>query len=807
MRRPMPPRYPARVSAAADCLHCGLPVPTERRARGDEFCCDGCARVRELLVAEGLDRYYELRGERGTPPPELRAGGMAWLEPLLAGAAGGVRRLVLDLQGVHCAACVWLLRELFLRRNGAVELRVNPASGSAELTFDAGRFDVRGYLRDAERFGYRFGPPRARRAPHSRALLVRLGVCAAAAGNVMLFSFSLYAGLGIEDGALYPLFGWLSCGLTGVAVLVGGWVFFRAALAGLRLGVAHLDLPIALGIVLAFCGSLYAHLARGPQHAFYDTVAIFVTLMLLGRFLQERVLERNRASVLAAEGIEGLVVRRVSGRGLESVNAALIEPGDELLVVPGDLVPVAAVALGEGGAVALDWITGEPEVRVVSAGDDVAAGAFNAAGTGLRVVAAETFAASRLHELIGRPAVARETPLGPAGSWWQRLGTIYVTAVLALAAAGFAFALPRGLDAALAVTIAILVVTCPCAIGLAVPLAHELVHVALRRSGVFLRQHSFLDRALRVRTVLFDKTGTLTRGRQTLRPEARAAIARLSPEAQAVVAAMAVRSNHPASRALALALCDAAPVPAAELAALAEVPGQGLLWRRESKVWRLGRPEFAAAEAAETLGQAETGGETWVTCDGQVLARLEFAEDVRADVPAELARLIAAGLDVRVLSGDHPERVRALARRVGLGVERAEGGLDPEAKAARVRALDRHDTLMVGDGINDAPSFAAAFCTATPAVDRPHLPARADFYYLGDGVAAVARSLAAARRLRRVVWANLGFAFAYNAVALALAFAGLVTPLLAAVLMPASSLSVVGHTIARLAGRRWVWTS
>jgi P-type Cu2+ transporter len=763
--------------------------------------------VHELLVAGGLDRYYDLRGQRGNPPPELRAGGMAWLDPLLAGGGGGagrVRRLGLDLQGVHCAACVWLLRELFLRRDGAVELRVNPASGSAELTFDVARFDVRGYLGEVERFGYRFGPPRAVRAPRSRALLLRLGVCAAAAGNVMLFSFSLYAGLGRTDGTLYPLFGWLSLGLTSVAVLVGGWVFFRAALAGLRLGVAHLDLPIALGIILAFCGSVYAHLTQGPQHAFYDTVAIFVTLMLLGRFLQERVLERNRASVLAAEGIDGLVVRRINGDGLESVSATLIEPGDELLVVPGDLVPVASVALGEGGAVALDWITGEPEVRVVAAGDDVAAGAFNATNLGLRVAAAETFAASRLHELIGRPVGESETPLGPAGSWWQRLGTIYVTAVLGLAAAGFLLSLPRGLAAALAVTIAILVVTCPCAIGLALPLAHELVHVALRRSGVFVRQHSFLDRALRVRTVLFDKTGTLTHGGLTLRPEACAAIARLPAEAQAVVAAMAARSNHPASRALAVALHGAAPVPAAELAALAELPGQGLLWRRESMVWRLGRPDFAAPEVA--AAHAWTGGETWVTCDGLLLARLAFVEEVRADVPGELARLAAAGLDVRVLSGDHPERVRELARQIGLPRERAEGGLDPEAKAARVRALDRHDTLMVGDGINDAPSFAAAFCTATPAVDRPHLPARADFYYLGDGVAAVARSLAAARRLRRVVWANLGFAFAYNAVALVLAFAGLVTPLLAAVLMPASSLSVVGLTIARLAGRRRAWT-
>ena len=348
-------------------------------------------------------------------------------------------------------------------------------------------------------------------------------------------------------------------------------------------------------------------------------------------------------------------------------------------------------------------------------------------------------------------------------------------------------------------------VTCPCAIGLAVPLAHELVHVALRRAGIFLRRQSFLDRALRVRTVLFDKTGTLTRGRLALLPEALAALAALPAETRAVAAAMASRSNHPASRTLAAALGDAAPAAVADPSLLEEVPGQGMRWERGSAQWRLGRPEFASPGEASARPAAD--GETWLARDGVPLARLAFAEEVRADVPDELARLAAAGLEVRVLSGDHPERVRALARRIGLREECVEGGLSPEAKAARVQEIDRRDTLMVGDGINDAPSFAVAFCTATPAVDRPHLPARADLYYLGDGVAAVARALAAAVRLRRVVWANLAFAFAYNAVALTLAFAGLVTPLLAAVLMPASSLTVVGHTIARTAGRRWLWRS
>jgi P-type Cu2+ transporter len=792
------------VAGAPGCRHCGLPIPRERRALDEAFCCAGCARVHDLLVAGGLERYYELGGGSGAPPAELHPGGRAWLGPLLMAAdPRRAQTLRLDVQGVHCAACVWLLRELFLRRDGAIELRVNPAAGGAELIFVPGRLDVQAYLDEVERFGYRFGPPRGRHPLHSRALLLRLGICAAAAGNVMLFSFSLYAGLGPGDGALYPLFGALALALTAIAVLVGGSVFFRAALAGLRLGVAHLDLPIALGIVLAFAGSLYAHFTRGPQAAYYDTVAIFVTLMLLGRFLQERVLERNRASLLASEGLDTLTVRRLRDGALETVDAARVAPGDEVLVVPGDLVPVAAVALGRGGVVTLDWITGEPEPLAVGAGDMVPAGAFNAGRLGLRVAAVEPFAASRLHALLAGGGES-ERPLGPAALWWRRLGTTYVTAVLALAALGLLLWLPHGLEAALRVTVAVLVVSCPCAIGLALPLAYELSHAGLRRAGVFVRRPGFLDRALRVRTVLFDKTGTLTRGRLSLRPDSLAALLRLDAEARSVLATMAARSNHPASRAVAEALGGEAGRLASDADGVEELPGLGLYWRRGEVEWRLGRPELAAPGLA---AGASADGETWLGRDGKLVARLAFVEQMRADVREEIGELIGAGLEVRVLSGDQPARVRAVAVAVGLAEALAEGGLDPEAKAVRVRSLDHHDTLMVGDGINDAPSFAAAYCTATPAVDRPHLPARADLYYLGDGIGAVRRSLAAALRLRRVVWANLAFAVAYNLAALLLALSGRVTPVLAAVLMPASSLTVVGHTIVRLAGRGAAWKS
>ncbi len=769
----------ARGTAAAGCLHCGLPIPANRLARGDAHCCDGCARVRALLLGEGLDRYYELRGAAGTPPPELRPGGRAWLEEALPPAAArGDRpvRLTLDVQGVHCAGCVWLLRELFRRREGAIDVVINPSRGQADLVFVPSRLDLSTYLDDVERFGYRFGPRRPRAVrPASEGLLVRLAVCAAAAGNVMLFSISYYSGLGAGDGTLYAVFGWLSLALTTVAVAAGGSVFFRSAIAGLRARVAHLDLPIALGIALAFAGSVRLHFARGPEHAYYDTVASFVTLMLAGRVLQERVLERNRASVLASPELESLIVRRVRDGRIEPVPASRIAAGDELCVVAGDLVPVAGALLEGTGTVALDWITGEPGTSEVAAGETVPAGAFNAGTAPMRLAALEGFAESRLHDLLASPAPpAPGRGPGAASLFWHRAGSAWVAGVILLAAAGFLSRLGEGIETAAAIAISILVVTCPCAIGLAVPLGRELAYASLRREGVFVRDATFLDRALRVRRVLFDKTGTLTLGR--LAPDAATieALRSLGDGDREVLAAMASRSNHPVSRAVAEALDRLGPAASANPPAveLVEAPGRGLEARALGACFRLGRPSFAVTDPP-----AGSEGETWLSRDDSLVARLAFGEEIRSDARDEVSRLRERGLDVRILSGDRPARVLAVAEALGLPADACEGGLEPEGKAGRVASLDRRDTLMVGDGVNDAPAFAAAFCTATPAVDRPSIPARADFYFLGGGIAAVRQALETAALAGRVQSANLVFAAVYNAGAVALCLAGAVGPL------------------------------
>jgi P-type Cu2+ transporter len=795
-----------RVDAATPCSHCGLPLGRAWRAEWGTFCCAGCKTVHDLIHSEGLDRYYDLRRDTESPPPELRPDSFMWLDPLLAQAArteDGVTRTTLDVQGVHCAACVWLLQQLWNRQRGAVDMRINPALGRIEFLWRGDELDLRDYLRTVERFGYRFGPPRKGDLSVSRDLVVRLGVCLAAALNVMIFSLCFYAGLTSKEGALYVILGRWSFALSTVAVAFGGSLFFVSAWRGLRRRVVHLDLPIAVGIALGYCGSVWEWVARGPEAAYFDTITIFIALMLLGRWLQERVLQQNRHSLLKSDGVDDLYTRRRRGSELETVPAAAIAPGDELWILPGDLVPVDGTLLGEGATMSLDWITGESRPRLFAPGESIPAGAFQTGQTPVRVSAREAFAASRLHTLLGgaRGEAARSQNEGREGRWWNRFASLYVIAVLVLAATAFGVWLPSGGERAVEVALSVLVVTCPCALGLATPLANELVHTALRRRGIFVREPGFLRRVLRVRHILFDKTGTLTRGSLHLSERSRADLARLDAESRAVLVNACAQSLHPVSRTISAHLNASGRVTLLEGFEVREFAGRGLEIRHGGRFWKLGSASFAlGSRAGETQG-------TCFTLDGRLIVAIDVEEQLKPDAALEVELLREEGYSVHLLSGDRPDRALRVAEQLSIPAERVRGGLEPEAKAQYVRALDHGDTWMVGDGINDGPAFDAAFCAATPAIDRPNLPARADLFYLGDGISAVRVTTHWARRLARVLRTNLVVAVTYNAVAVALCFLGYVGPLAAAVAMPASSLCFLTLTSVRLKRRQSAWMS
>jgi Cu2+-exporting ATPase len=784
----------SRTHERGVCLHCGTGLSPE--SPGD-FCCTGCESVHGLLVAGGLERYYALR-DGGVPaaPNTSARRDLKWLEPLEARIASATSpvRLELDVQGLHCAACVWLQSELFRREDGGMRITVSPSLGRADLLV-TNTFDLRRFVGEVERFGYMFGPSITNEAPASRALITRIGICAALATNAMIFSLPLY--LGLESGPTYKLFRAIAFVITSLSVIVGGSVFIKSAWHAAKRRILHLDLPIAIGMLLAFGGSTWAFLSGRDGSAYFDTVSVFITLMLVGRWLQERVLESNRRYLLASDGVDSLLARRVREGRVELVPCSEVALGDTLLIAPGDVVPVDGTLEGQEGSEAscsLDWISGESVPHAFSRGDVVPAGAFNVGRAAIELRTTTGFSSSPLVALLRSPNTNDDA--ARATKWWQRFVGIYVVSVLGLAAAGFVGWLVATGDAARAMEIAtaVLVVTCPCAFGIATPMAYELVQAGLRRAGLFVRSSSFLDRALAVRHVVFDKTGTLTSGELTL-SNASALDALDAADLEALYN-LAVRSTHPKSAAIRRAIDERGARYLTDLVVVEEA-GRGLSLSMRGADFRLG--------SAAWINPSVENADLLFAKNGAVIAVFRTDETLRLDAKAEIAELGREGYAVSILSGDESGRVASLARSVDVPASRAHGGMSPEDKARWIRLHDRHDTLMIGDGINDSLAVASAFASGTPAIDRPFMPARTDFYVVTAGLRPIGLALRAARALDRTNKRNLALATIYNVATVGLALSGHMSPLLCAVLMPLSSLSILFATIASLSRRSPVW--
>jgi Cu2+-exporting ATPase len=722
-----------------------------------------------------------------------------WLELIEAerAEASGVTRIELDIQGIHCAACVWLIEELFRRQGGASAgtMSINPALGRIELRVSPD-FALTEWVDSVEGLGYLLGPAREGGARPSDDLLLRVGICAALAMNVMLFAAAIY--LGLREGPVYEILNDLSYAAGVLAVLVGGSVFIGSALRAVRRRVLHLDVPIALGIVLAFAGSTWSFFFASGEAVYIDTLTVFVALMLVGRWLQQRMLERNRAQLLADDGTESLLTREVKDGVVRIVHCIGIQEGDRLLIAPGDLVPVELRVIGQSVRCSLDWIDGESRPRRFEEGASIPAGAFNVGERAFSGIAMSNFASSSLVGLLGSdPASTGDGPLST--QWWARLSRYYVIGVISLATAAISFWWLRSGEPLRAVEVgtAVLVVTCPCAFGIAAPLAYELVLTQLRRAGIFVRVGDFLDRARTMSRIVFDKTGTLTTGTlEVINPDA---LETLSDAEVAALYNMVARSAHPKSVAVRRALEGH---PAARFGELPteEQMGRGISALRADIAYKLGAPAWATDS---DVGESDVV----FSANGRALAALRTDEQLRPGAQTEIDKLEEAGYELAILSGDAQARVSTLGESLGMPPENCIGDKSPEQKAAYVRRHEPARTLLVGDGLNDQVAMREAACSGTPAVNRPFMASRCDFYFVSPGLHPVAQVLRASDSLAQVVRRILAFAIAYNLVAVSIAMAGFMKPWVAAVLMPLSSLITLAYTVMMLSGKRLRWRS
>lgn len=765
------------------CLHCGTPVPTE--ATDARFCCAGCRCVYEMLCSQGLEKFYDLRGtEALTPvtPQSLRARDYTWLEGLVQQAEqstpkGQPSRLDLAIQGLSCVACVWLIDRLFQKEPGAVRVEIHPARGELSMDWSAG-FSVVEFARRLQGFGYLLGPrdagaPTSLTAPLAR----RTGLCGAFALNAMAFTLPTYLGMSptFQFASWFDLVAAFSATL---ALLVGGSYFAERSWRALKQGVLHIDTPITLGIGAAWCGSLVGWITGTPGLKYFDFVAVFIFLMLAGRWLQQAALERNRRRLLQGAAVPQRVQRQKSNGATEITAVDSIQPGWLLVLRSGEICPVAARLIEPAASLSFEWINGESEAAHLSLGQKVPSGALNIGVNSITVEALEKWPDSLLHRLVAGQGSSSE-----AAPFVANLLRGYLSAVVCLGILGAVvwWLNGSGLVRALQIMISVFVVSCPCALGVAAPFADDLAASWMQRLGVFVRSPFLWQRLVRVRKVIFDKTGTLTMENPALKNAE--VLDHLNSEQRSALRILVTSNLHPVSRSLFDAL---GPIQHSavtrDFGNVEEVTGQGLrILDARGCVWSLGRPSWLPDGAGAEKGDAV------FACDGKVLARFEFEDALRPETMRACHVLKEGGCSLFLLSGDRKEKVKDVAGALGIPASAWHAELTPEEKKRCVESLDDRDTLYLGDGANDSLALEAALCCGSPVTGRNFLEHRADFYFLGNSLRFVPRLLEVARKRRRAVTAVFAFASLYNAGAVALCLWGMMSPLLAAVLMPLSS--------------------
>ena len=813
MTRPLAARRPI---ASVACAHCGLAVPASLVREGDteQFCCNGCRQVRTLVREWGFDQYYRLvERQQGTLEP-ARVTGRSFedfddgrLQAEATEQVGGDRcRTRLYLEGVHCAACVWLVEKLPAALHGVDDVRLNLSSAVAEITWSPGQTRLSAVARALDRLGYTphihraAGVQEARRV-EDRASLARLGVAAACAMNLMFLHGALYAGEYSGMATPYEtLFRWFSFAVGVPVLLFSARPFFRTAIAGLRTRVVHIDLPVAIALTVTFAASAW-NTVRGSGPIWFDSLAMLVAALLGARQVQRSA---QRAALERADSLRGAAflefARKLTGPGLDApvveVPLTALTPGDRVEVRSGELVPVDGVVLSGCSSLDNAVLTGEAVPTPVREGDAVNAGATN---LGARLVVRVDAAGERtrvgalmaiVQEALSRkPALLRTT---------DRLARRFVQALLVVAGLTGVAWIHLGPAVALERVVALLVVACPCALGLSVPLAISVAVLRAARSGVFIKNPDALERLRRVETVLLDKTGTLTEGRSTL--------TRWQGDDRALQLARDLESESAHAVARAFRGSNSSLLRAVRtIENVVEVPGQGIAGRLDDRDVRVGTRAHVEAGGAAVPADLEATAGTFVSdglspvfvaIDGQVAGVAGIGDALRQDARATVEALRARGVRVRILSGDHPDVVARVAATLGLPSEDALGGLTPEGKrdivAGLVAGASRPGVVvMVGDGVNDAAALALADVGIAVHGGTGATIVAADIVLTREGVAPLIDILDGARRLRGVIGRNIGFSLFYNAGASALALFGLVGPLLAAVLMPVSSLTVI----------------
>jgi P-type Cu2+ transporter len=719
------------------------------------------------------------QAERNSDASRVEEGLRPYIE-----AVDGISRLNLLVDGMHCGGCVNRIESALEKETGVVEARANLTTRRLSLAWREDENDAGHLMAVAERLGFHvvpFDPEKLLGGDKEaeRELLRSLAVAGFAAANVMLLSVAIWAGHFQDMGpATRGLMHWISALIALPAIAYAGIPFFRSALGALRGGRLNMDVPISLAVILSAAMSLF-ETYRGGEHAYFDSAVTLLFFLLIGRYLDCRARGRARSAV---ENLTALAARAVTvieeNGATRSVSVDVITPGTVVLVAPGDRIPVDGEVVEGATDIDTSLITGESAPESVAVGDRVFAGMVNL--TGSMRVAVKAVGEGTLLAEIARLMEAAESRKSRRVSIADRIVRIYAPAVHMAALmnfVGWMVFTDISWQVALTYAIAVLIVTCPCALALAVPVVQVVASGSLMRKGVLLKSGIALEQLAEVDTFVFDKTGTLTLGRPELVVDGS-----WNKDDLRQAAIMASASHHPLARALAAMSPGSRTVIGVE-----EVPGSGLRLDTSIGERRLGSRTWCGVENEDT----SVDPELWFVRPGHSPVRFRFRDQLRGDTADTLQSLKKRGYVIELLSGDRADAVAHVADKLGIETWRAaQTPTDKTAYLEELREAGRK-TCMVGDGLNDAPALAAASVSMSPATAVDISQITADIICQGDRLSGVALAADTARRAQRLIRQNFALAFGYNLLTVPLAMAGLVTPLIAAIAMSASSIAVV----------------
>ncbi len=799
------------------CRHCGLPVAAVTTGADDPegpFCCSGCATAYRLVCGCGLEDYYRRRQlDPDLPPPKpdddaASVDYASWVRVNDAGEAS----LALIVEGLHCAACVWLIESLLSRQPGVISARVNMTTRRLSLVWRPPETTAERLAGLINGLGYRlvpYDPTLLGRAQHrrERELLRAMAVAGFAFGNVMLLSVSVWAGHSEGmDAVTREFLHWFSALVALPAIAYAGRPFFRSAFAVLAHGRTNMDVPITIGVVLA-AGMSLAETIRGGPHAYFDAAIGLLFFLLVGRYLESRARGRARS---AAEQMLALAARAVTVVADDGTRHVLpptqVAVGMRAFVAAGERIGVDGVVIEGETEIDTALIDGESLPKRAGPGTAVFAGTLNAGGPIL--IRATAVGDGTLLAEMARLLEAAEQQKGRYVALADRVARLYAPVVhLAALLTFLGWWLVAGVawQPALLIAVSVLIITCPCALALAVPAVQVIATGRLMRGGVLVKSGTALERLARTEMVVFDKTGTLTEGRPALTNGDA-----IDGDAFRLAASLATASRHPLARALVRA-AEAAGLPPLSVSGVREVAGRGIALATPDGEIRLGSRSFcgiAEDAAAPAAADGGSGPELWLAQPPLPPVRFAFADAVRADAAAVISALEARDYDVVLMSGDRAAAVNAVADALGINDRRA--GLTPADKVEHLLALAAHDRLMlmVGDGLNDAPALAAAYVSMSPSTAVDLSQTTADLVFQGARLRPVVDALAVARHAAALVRQNLALALLYNVITVPLAIAGLVTPLIAAIAMSSSSLLVMLNALRLNRGSRsWMSSS